>query len=235
MIDLLLTRAGAAGIPLTREQAEKLAQYHAMLTEANARFNLTRVPDDAAEAVDRNYLDCLAPLHGGLPGVARAVDVGSGAGFPGIPLAICLPGVRFVLIDSLGKRVEFLNQVIAALHLNAQALHLRAEDAARLPELREGFDLATARALAPLNLLAEYLLPFVRVGGHMLAYKGPTADAELADAANALQILGGAHLRTEPAPIPGRDWEHRLVWIRKAAPTPDKYPRKAGKPEKSPL
>ena len=163
------------------------------------------------------------------------MDVGSGAGFPGIPLAICLPEVRFVLIDSLGKRVEFLNQVIAALGLNAEALHLRAEDAARRPELREGFDLATARAVAPLNLLAEYLLPFVRKGGRMLAFKGPTANEELKQATNALQILGGTHQHTDPAPIPGRDWDHRLLWIEKQNPTPNKYPRKAGKPEKSPL
>ena len=235
MIELLLTRAEAAGIPLTREQAEKIGIYHRMLTEANARFNLTRVPDDPAEAVDRNYLDCLMPLRGEMPEMKRAIDVGSGAGFPGVPLAICMPATRFVLLDSLGKRVEFLKQVIAELGLNAEATHLRAEDAARKPELREGFDLATARAVAPLNLLAEYLLPFTRTGGWMLAYKGPTAEEELGQARNALEVLGGRHLRTESAPIPGRDWEHKLVWIEKTGPTPEKYPRKAGKPEKAPL
>ena len=236
MIDLLLRRAEAAGIPLTLEQAEKFEVYHRMLVEANARFNLTRVPDDAAEAVDRNYLDCIAPLKAGLPeGLARAIDVGSGAGFPGIPLAICLPEVRFVLLDSLGKRVEFLASVIDALGLNAEALHLRAEDGARRPQLRERFDLATARAVAPLNLLAEYLLPFVRVGGHMLAYKGPGLDAERAEAEFALQMLGGRFVRAEGVSIPGRDWNHCLAWIEKVSPTPEKYPRKSGKPEKSPL
>ena len=235
MIELLLTRAEAAGIPLTREQAEKIEVYHRMLTEANARFNLTRVPDDPAEAVDRNYLDCLMPLRGEMPRIERAIDVGSGAGFPGIPLAVCLPETRFTLLDSLGKRVEFLNSVIGALQLDAEAIHLRAEDAARRPEFREKFDLATARAVAPLNLLAEYLLPFIRVGGRMLAYKGPTADEELEQARNALEILGGVYLQTDPAPVPGRDWDHKLVWIEKQSPTPDKYPRKAGKPEKSPL
>ena len=235
MIDLLLSRAKAAEIPLTREQAEKFEIYHRMLTEANAKFNLTRIPDDAAEAVDRNYLDCLAPLRFGLTGVNRAVDVGSGAGFPGIPLAICMPDTRFVLLDSLGKRVDFLNDVIEELGLNAEAVHLRAEDGARRPELREAFDLATARAVASLNLLAEYLLPFVRVGGHMLAYKGPSLEEELAAAANALSLLGGQFARAERVDIPSRDWDHRLCWIEKAAPTPDKYPRKAGKPEKNPL
>ena len=235
MIEQLLRRAQAAGLSLNREQAEKIERYHLMLTEANAHFNLTRVPDDEAEAIDRNYLDCLTPLKFGLSHVANAIDVGSGAGFPGIPLAICMPDTHFVLLDSLGKRVDFLNDVICALDLNAEAIHLRAEDGARRPELRESFDLATARAVAPLNLLAEYLLPFVRVGGIMLAYKGPTLDDELAASSNALSVLGGRHARTERAEIPGRDWDHRLCWIEKAAPTPDKYPRKAGKPEKNPL
>ena len=235
MIEQLLNRAQAAGIPLTRVQAEKFETYHRMLIEANARFNLTRVPDDEAEAIDRNYLDCLAPLKYGLENVRRAIDVGSGAGFPGIPLAICMPDARFVLLDSLGKRVDFLNEVIVKLGLNAEAVHLRAEDGARRLELRETFDLATARAVASLNLLAEYLLPFVRVGGTMLAYKGPTLEEELAEAANAFAILGGSFARAERAEIPGRDWDHRLCWIEKTQSTPDKYPRKAGKPEKKPL
>ena len=236
MIDLLLRRAEAAGIPLTLEQAEKFEVYHRMLVEANACFNLTRVPDDEAEAIDRNYLDCIAPLAVGLSEArASLIDVGSGAGFPGIPLAICLPEVRFVLLDSLGKRVEFLASVIDALGLNAEALHLRAEDGARRPQLRERFDLATARAVAPLNLLAEYLLPFVRVGGQMLCYKGPGLDAERAEAEFALQMLGGRFVRAEGVSIPGRDWNHCLAWIEKVSPTPEKYPRKSGKPEKSPL
>ena len=232
----MLERAAAAGIPLNLEQAEKFETYHRMLVEANARFNLTRVPDDEAEAIDRNYLDCIAPLAVGLPEARTSmIDVGSGAGFPGIPLAICLPETKIVLLDSLGKRVEFLQSVIEALHLNAQAVHLRAEDGARKSEYREAFDLATARAVAPLNLLCEYLLPFVKVGGQMLALKGPGLDEEVAAAENALSILGGRFLRSDALPIPGRDWDHRAAWIEKVAPTSDKYPRRAGKPEKKPL
>ena len=232
----MLERAAAAGIPLNAEQAEKFETYHRMLIEANARFNLTRVPDDEAEAIDRNYLDCIAPLAVGFPAAhASLIDVGSGAGFPGIPLAICLPETRIVLMDSLGKRVEFLESVIGELQLNAQAVHLRAEDGARKPEYREAFDLATARAVAPLNLLCEYLLPFVKVGGQILALKGPGLDEEVAAAENALSILGGRFLRSDALPIPGRDWDHRAAWIEKVAPTSDKYPRKAGKPEKKPL
>ena len=207
----MLERAQAAGIPLNAVQAEKFETYHRMLIEANARFNLTRVPDDEAEAIDRNYLDCIALL------------------------AIGLPETRIVLMDSLGKRVEFLHSVIEALHLNARAVHLRAEDGARKPEYREAFDLATARAVAPLNLLCEYLLPFVKPGGRMLALKGPGLDEEVAAAENALSILGGRFLRSDALPIPGRDWDHRAAWIEKVAPTSDKYPRRAGKPEKKPL
>ena len=167
---------------MSAAQAERFARYHEMLAAANARMNLTRVPEDPSEAVDRNYLDSIAVLAGDFPRVDTAADVGSGAGFPGIPLAIMLPDVRFTLIDALGKRVDFLNAVIGALGLNAEALHLRAEDAARRPALRERFDLATARAVAPMNVLCEYLMPLVRVGGHALALKGPGLEGELAQA-----------------------------------------------------
>jgi len=235
LTSLLLERAAAMGIPMSQGQAGQFNIYHDMLVEANARMNLTRVPEDPAEAVDRNYLDCIAPLAGGFPKVGTAVDVGSGAGFPGIPLAIMLPNTRFTLVDALGKRVDFLRGVIDRLGLNAVALHLRAEDAARQERLREGFDLAVARAVAPMNVLCEYLLPLVRVGGHMLALKGPGLDDELTWTENALQLLGGEIERVQPLIIPGRDWNHRAAWIAKTAPTPEKYPRRAGTVEKRPL
>ncbi len=235
LTSLLLERAAAMGIPMSQGQAGQFNIYHNMLVEANARMNLTRVPEDAAEAVDRNYLDCIAPLAESFPAVASAVDVGSGAGFPGIPLAIMLPDTRFTLVDALGKRVDFLRGVIDRLGLNAEALHLRAEDAARREGLREGFDLAVARAVAPMNVLCEYMLPLVKVGGHMLALKGPGLDEELARAENALKLLGGEVERVQPLAIPGRDWNHRAAWIAKTAPTPRKYPRRAGTVEKRAL
>ena len=232
---ILREHAKALGLNLTDPQAARFERYHALLTEANARMNLTRVPDDPAEAIDRNYLDCAAALPGGFPAVKSAVDVGSGAGFPGIPLAILLPDTRFTLIDALGKRVDFLRRVIEDLGLNAEALHLRAEDAARREDLRERFDLATARAVAPMNVLSEYLLPFVKVGGHGLALKGPGLGEELEQAENALALLGGRLERVAPLPIPGRDWDHRAAWIAKVSPTPQRYPRRAGVVEKKPL
>lgn len=236
LAEMMLQSAAAMGIAMSEDQAAQFAQYHAMIVEANAKFNLTRVPDDLREAADRNYLDCIAPLaHGWPEGVRSLVDVGSGAGFPGIPLSIMLPDVHVVMVDSLEKRVKFLKSVIDALGLNAEAVHARAEDAARRPELRERFDLATARAVASMQLLSEYLLPFVRVGGRMLALKGPSLEAELEEADYALRTLGGEVERMEDAPIPGRDWSHRLAYVKKVAATPAQYPRKAGVPEKKPL
>ena len=232
---MMMEGAAAMGLSMAPAQAEQFEVYHSMLLSANARMNLTRVPEDLREAADRNYLDSIAPLSCGFPEVARAVDVGSGAGFPGIPLAIMLPEVHFVLIDSLGKRINFLKDVICALGLNAEALHLRAEDAGRRPELRAGFDLAMARAVAPMNLLCEYLLPLIREGGWMMALKGPALDEEMGQAAYALETLGGEAVRVDALEIPGRDWDHRLAWIRKVRATPDRYPRKAGLPEKKPL
>lgn len=236
MIDLLIQRAAAIGIEMTLEQAEKFKLYHELLIDRNHRLNLTAVSEDINEAIDRNYLDCISALKfDDMKEVETMIDVGSGAGFPGIPLAIMCPHIRFTLLDALGKRVDFLNEVIDRLGLNAIAIHARAEDGARRPELRERFDIATARAVAAVNLLSEYLMPFVKVGGRMLLYKGPNAGEELEQAQNALEILGGGSVNTSNVEIPNRDWEHRIVYIKKERPTPDKYPRRAGKPEKKPL
>lgn len=236
MHDILINGARNMGIEMTRQQADMFCRYHEMLTEVNKSMNLTRVSDDPLEAVDRNYLDSITPLIHGLPeGVKTLADVGSGAGFPGIPLAIMLPDVRITLIDALDKRVKFLNDVIKALGLNAEAVHFRCEDAGRKPELREQFDAVTSRAVASLNILCELSLPLVKVGGHMIAYKGPIWQEEAAQAANALDVLGGRVIGAKPADIPGRDWNHMLVYIEKIAATPEKYPRRAGVPEKKPL
>ena len=221
---------------MSAEQAQAFCEYHRMLVSANKTMNLTRISDDPAEAVDRNYLDSIAPLKYPLPeGTKTLVDVGSGAGFPGIPLSILLPQVQVTLIDSLEKRVKFLESVIRELGLNARALHLRAEIAGKEITLREQFDLATSRAVASMNLLCEFTLPLVRVGGTMIAYKGPAWEEELAAAQRALEKLGGRYVRTLPAPVPGRDWNHTLIYVEKAAPTPAAYPRRPGVPEKKPL
>ncbi len=232
--DMILAGALQMNIAMSENQAEMFALYHKMLISANAQFNLTRVPDDMREAIDRNYLDCLSPLsHGFAP--QNAIDVGSGAGFPGIPLAIMCPDTHFTLLDALDKRVKFLQSVVDALHLNATCLHARCEDAAHLPAYRERFDAAVARAVAPMNVLCEYMMPFVRVGGKMIALKGPALDAELKEAKAALSLLGGGDALALDAPVPGRDWMHKIAIVQKTKPTPGKYPRKAGIPERKPL
>ena len=234
---LLCAAAAEMGAALTEDMARRMTAFHDLLTAANRRMNLTRVPEDFGDSLDRNYLDSLAPLASGWPeGVRTLIDVGSGAGFPGVPLSIALPGVRVTLLEAQQKRADFLRSVVDALGLNAEVICARAEDAGRRDGLREGFDIACARAVAPLNVLAEYLLPFARVGGKMLALKGPTLQEELDAAAPALKELGGGEIRVTTAALPRRgDWTHRLVWVDKAAPTPERYPRRAGVPEKRPL
>ncbi|MGI6238556.1 MAG: 16S rRNA (guanine(527)-N(7))-methyltransferase RsmG [Christensenellales bacterium] len=236
MRKMIIERAAAMGIDMSADQAAKFEQFHEMLVLANARMNLTRVPDDRDEAIDRNYLDSIAPLAHGLPAGARSlIDIGAGAGFPGIPLAIMRPDIEITLLDSLGKRVAFMREAIQTLGLNARAEHLRAEDAGRKPGMREGYDIAVARAVARIRVLAELALPLVRVGGAMIAYKGPAWTEELEEAQNAIRILGGRFERAAPAPIPGRDWAHTLIDIKKQSPTPHAYPRRAGIPEKKPI
>lgn len=235
MRDRLIARAAEMGISVSDAQADAFALFHEMLALANAKTNLTRVPDDADEAVDRNYLDSIAPLMGSFPAGAKTlVDVGAGAGFPGIPLSIMLPEIEVTLLDSLGKRVDFMKSVIDRLGLNARAVNLRAEEAGRTA-MREAYDVAVSRAVAPLSVLAEFALPLVRVGGLMVAYKGPAWESELSEAENALSLLGGHFRSARAADIPGRDWAHVLLSIEKAAPTPEKYPRRPGMPEKRPL
>jgi 16S rRNA (guanine527-N7)-methyltransferase len=235
LCDRIRRSAEQMGIALPEQAPEQFYLYHQMIDEANSRMNLTRVLEPE-EAVDRHFMDSLAPLSLGWTSSARSLcDVGTGAGFPGIPLAIACPELRVVLLDSLNKRVEFLKQVIAELGLNAQAIHGRAEELARKPELRDAFDLSTARAVAALPTLLELTLPFVRPGGAMICYKGPGLDEEMAGAQNALNRLCARVDEVQKVSIPGRDWDHRLVKIKKLAETPRAYPRKPGDPNRKPL
>ena len=234
MKNRILDSAKIMGVPLTDEQADKMVKYHEMLVSANKQMNLTRVSDDINEAADRNYLDSLnAVKH--LDGVSALIDVGTGAGFPGIPIAIACPHIKVTLLDALQKRVGFLQSVIDELGLNAEAVHGRAEDVARKPEFRDAFDVATARAVAEMNVLCEWLLPFVKAEGRMLALKGPGAEEELGRAENALKQLNAEKIAVHPAPVPGRDWAHKIVEVKKTAPTPDRFPRRASAIEKKPL
>lgn len=223
-------RASVGGLELTPEQIRKYIIYYNMLVERNRYVNLTRItsPTDAAQ---KHFADSLlgASL---IKENARIVDVGTGAGFPGIPLAIARPDIKLVLVDSLAKRVNFLREVCEALEIPAEAVHARAEDAARSDRLRGHFDHAVSRAVAPMNVLLELTVPFVKVGGSSLMYKGSAARDELAVCGRALaELKCKARLVDCEAPWGART----IVAAEKLAPTPQRFPRKAGSIEKNPL
>lgn len=234
MKEYLIGQAARMGIEMTPEQADDFCVYHEMLISANREMNLTRVSEDEKEASDRNYLDSLTALKH-LNNAHSLIDVGSGAGFPGLPIAIMRRDMEIVLLDSLTKRVDFLTGVIRRLGLNAVAVHARCEEAARLPAYRDHFDAACARAVASMNVLSEWLLPFVKPGGQMLALKGPGAGEETHEAQAAIEALGARAAGICTARIPGRDWEHSIVKVEKLVPTPDRFPRKPGIAEKRPI
>ena len=194
-------------------------------------MNLTAITDPD-EVIKKHFSDSLLPYFLGLiPNGSSIADVGSGAGFPGIPLAIVLPECSFTLMESIGKRVDFLNTVISELGLkNCRAEKIRAEEVgAKGSEYREAFDFATARAVSRLSILSEYCLPLVKVGGRMLALKSAAAQTEIEEAQKAISTLGG-----ENTLIRGTE-ERNIVTVDKISPTPDKYPRRTGIPEKRPL
>ena len=224
------------GIALPPEAAERFALYHALLVEGNARMNLTTVLEPE-EAVDRHFLDSLAPVALGLlPQGARAVDVGTGAGFPGMPLLILRPDLQMTFLDALNKRILFLEDALARLGLKAETLHARAEDAAKMAAHREQYDAAVSRAVANAATLEELTLPFVQKGGVAIAWKGPGVAEEMTAARRAAFLLGGTVRGTVDAPIPGRDdWAHVLLLTDKTGTTPKTYPRKAGTPNRKPL
>lgn len=235
---LLRERIRELGAAADAAAPKRLAQYHELLRDWNTRMNLTG-DTDFGVMLDRHFMDSLAPLAiaGLFPQGASLIDVGSGAGFPGMALAIARPDLRVTLLDSLGKRIAFLTAVKEALGLgNVRLMHARAEDAARSPDLREQFDLAVARAVAPLPVLCELLLPFVRVGGRMACYKGPAAAEEAACGQRAARLLGGGALETLPVSLPGLpDWNHLVIACPKEQKTVRQYPRKAGLPARAPL
>lgn len=216
---------------------EKLERYCALLLEENRHMNLTAItsPRDAACL---HMLDCAALLT--CPGVdfsgKTLLDVGSGGGFPGLPLKILTPSLEVTLLDSLQKRTAWLASAAAALDLEGvSVLCARAEEAGRAPELRERFDLASARAVASLRLLCELCLPFVKVGGSFLAMKGPNCDEEVREAGHALAELGGRVSQVFPYRVPLDGAAHSVIVVEKPAPTPDRYPRRWSRIKKAPI
>lgn len=219
-------------LTLSDIQIEKFKTYAEMLVEWNEKINLTAITDDEGIA-EKHFLDSVLPLTKvDVPRGTTLIDVGTGAGFPAIPMKIYCEDIEITLLDSLNKRINFLSEVSDELGLSADCIHSRAEDGGKNPDLREKFDIATARAVAPLPVLCEYCLPFVKVGGKFLALKGPNENAE--DAEKAVEILGGKICSTWNYSLPSGD-NRRLIVIEKVKETPKKYPRDAGKIKKSPL
>lgn len=233
MNDTLLRGLSMLDRQVSPQTVEKLVDFCGMLLEKNKVMNLTGAKDEI-EVVEKHFLDCaaaFAPLD--LSG-KRVIDVGCGAGFPGMPLALLYPQGQFTLLDSLGKRIAFLQECIHVLPVsNAVAVHARAEDYAL--QHRESYDVVTSRAVANLSMLSELCLPFVRVGGVFAAMKSTGSDEELAQAAYAIHVLGGTLEQVFDYEIPLTGVQQRLVLIRKTTPTPAKYPRRFSKISAAPL
>lgn len=224
----------ALHITLSDIQLGQFLKYYELLVERNKVMNLTAITD-FNEALKKHFIDSLSlvkvcDLKGGL----SLLDVGTGAGFPGIPLKIAFPDLRVTLLDSLQKRVGFLQETLDILSLDqAEAIHGRAEDFAKPDLMRESFDLCVSRAVAKLSTLCEYCLPYVKIGGYFISYKADDAEAEYAD--HAITVLGGNLKEQKAFTLPFSDINRNLIVIEKCRPTPKQYPRKAGTASKKPL
>ena len=233
---MIAARLEENGIPRGPELPGKLEIYFRLLTEWNRKMDLVADAEET-ELLDRHLMDSLTVLKTGLlDGAETLIDVGTGAGFPGLVLALARPDMRVTLLDSQQKRLSFLREAADRTGAgNVTLVHARAEDGAREAALREAFDIAAARAVAPLNVLCEYLLPFVRTGGRMLCWKGPSLREETEAGRRAAFLLGGRLEEPVAAPVAGRDWEHVILPAVKTGKTPKIYPRKAGTPKAKPL
>jgi 16S rRNA (guanine527-N7)-methyltransferase len=233
---ILVTGAQAWNLTLTAGQRQQFSQYQSLLLTWNEQMNLTAVTDPAA-VQSRHFLDSLSCtlITGSLNGQSL-IDVGTGAGFPGIPLKIAFPDLQLTLVESITKKCRFLETAVAELGLKqVSILNERVELLGRDPAHREQYDWAVARAVAALPVLAEYLLPLCRLGGAMLAMKGESAVAELATAEMAVRTLGGSNARWQPVTLPGESSSRYLIVVPKSSLIPDNYPRRPGIPAKRPL
>ena len=235
-MERLREKAAAFGIKLSDHQLEQFETYYEMLVEKNKVMNLTAITEKN-EVIDKHFADSLALIKSGVSLTGQKIlDIGTGAGFPGIPLKIAFPELEIVLLDSLNKRIKFLNEVMEALGLEKiTAIHGRAEDFAKQKEYREQFDYVVSRAVANLTVLSEYCLPYVKTGGTFISYKSGTVQEEAEEAEKAINILGGQVKDITYFKLPDSEIDRSLVIINKKKSTPGKYPRKAGTPLKEPL
>ena len=235
-MELLKNFAEKHNIDFTEDICKKFEVFSELLIEKNKVMNLTSI-EDPKEIEIKHMIDSLQSAD-----LIRSfgdhdfslIDIGTGGGFPGVPLKIVFPENRFVLLDSLNKRISFINEVVASLNLkNVESFAARAEDYAKAE--RESFDFCVSRAVARLNVLVEYCLPFVKVGGFCILYKSADCDEEITEAQNAIKELGGEFIKKEVFELPDNSGSRSLIVIRKTDICPEKYPRKAGKPSKSPI
>ena len=224
------------GIILTDEQKKQFDKFYELLVEWNKVMNLTGITD-YEEVNEKHFVDSLSIVKAiNLANIETVIDVGTGAGFPGIPLKIAFPHLKVVLLDSLNKRINFLNEVITVLGLtDIKTIHGRAEDYAKQTEYREKFDLCVSRAVANLSTLSEYCLPYVDIDGMFIPYKSGEIDEEVEKSKKAVQILGGKLENVVKFQLPGTEIGRSFVKIKKVKNTTKKYPRKAGLPAKEPL
>lgn len=233
--EFLINSLSANNVSCSDYQAEQLIRYFEMLVEKNKVMNLTAITE-FEDVVLKHFVDSLVINRVIDLGSRKVIDVGTGAGFPGIPLKILYPDIKLTLLDSLNKRLVFLNEVIDELGLKqVETVHARAEEGARMKNLREKFDVSVSRAVANLSTLVEYCLPFVSVGGSFISYKGDKAADEIASAQHAISLLGGSIETCDEFVLADSDINRSLIRIDKKSSTPNVYPRSGGKPSSSPL
>ena len=222
-------------IELSEEQLDQLQKYFELLVSWNEKINLTAITEPNEVAV-KHFADSLSVFnYVDFQKGASVIDVGTGAGFPGLVLKIARPDIKLTLLDSLNKRLKFLDEVLNTLGLEAELVHARAEEGGHNIDLRECYDFAVSRAVARLNVLCEYCLPYVRLSGKFIAFKGGEADEEIKSASKAIQALGGKKTDVYGFELPENSGSRTLVVIEKVQPTPDKYPRQNGKIKAKPL
>ena len=235
--ELLRRGAGRYGVELDENKIEQFDRFTDLLLEWNQSLNLTRITEPR-EIIIKHYLDSLSVLQADIPQGAKVIDVGCGAGFPGIPLLMARTDIQVTFLDSLKKRLNFIDSVLPAIGIQKSrfvCLHSRAEDAGRNPLFREHYDIAVARAVSELRVLAEYCLPLLKKGGLLIAMKGPDSQEEIKRAENAVAVLGGKRERIIDFQLEENDLKRKLILVRKEQKTPGGYPRQTAKMEKKPL
>ena len=235
-IDILKNCIEDFGLEANEKVLSDFQEYKELLVEWNQKMNLTGIEDEK-EVFIKHFLDSISAVTKGyIQNGMSLIDVGTGAGFPGMPLRICLPELKVTLLDSLNKRINFLQEVASKLSIDdIEFIHGRAEDFGKNEDYREKFDIATARAVAGLPVLMEFCVPFIKVGGYFVCLKGPNANLELEESKKAMEVLGVEYIEKIDVKLPEIDLNHNILIFKKVKNTPSKYPRKAGKVSKNPI